>query len=219
MPSESTDHEGSHGARTWDRLGHMRLSRRVKLVVAACFLLIAAGIVPRTVFVGLSVPPKYDAGHWDLWWTGFDVGLIGVLSYAAWAAWFHRQVVAATAIVAGTLLLCDAWFDIITSLGHGDQRITLLAGLGGELPLAVFFWLYRMIVLASFATLHARLGDGPAPQRLREAQILPTPRNQSSLAGVPSSGVLGPVQRSVGNTKPSFTVVGLVSLPPERPEE
>ena len=220
MSSEPTDHEGSRGARTRDRLGHMPLSRRAKLV-ATCFLLIAAGMVPWTVFLGVSLPPRYDAGHWDLLWTGFDVGLICVLSYAGWAAWFHRQVVAATAIVAGTLLVCDAWFDVITSLGHGDQWITLLTGLGGELPLAVFFfWLYRKIVLASFATFHARLGDGPAPQRLREAQILfLTPRTQLSLAGVPSSEVPGPVQQTVGNTKPSFTVVGLVSLPPEKAEE
>ncbi len=201
----------------------MPLSRRARLV-ATCFLLIAAGMVPWTIFLGFSLPPRYDAGHWDLVWTGFDVGLICVLSYAAWAAWFHREVIAATAIVAGTLLLCDAWFDIITSLGHADQWVTLLTGLGGELPLVVFFfWLYRKIVLASFATLHARLGNGPAPQRLREAQILfLTPRGQPSLAGVPSSGLPGPA-RQVGNPKPSFTVrsleVGLGSLPPEKAEE
>ena len=226
MSSERNRHEGSRGARKWDRLGHVPLSRRAQLV-ATCFLLIAAGMVPWTVFLGLSLPPRYDAGHWDLLWTGFDVGLICVLSYAAWAAWFHRQIIATTAIVAGTLLLCDAWFDIITSLGHGDQWVTLLTGLAGELPLAVFlFWLYRKIVLASLATLHARLGDGPAPQRLREAQILfLTPRGQSSLAGVPSSDLAGPVQQAVGNPRPSFTVrsleVGLGSLPPpaERAEE
>jgi hypothetical protein len=136
-------------------------------------MLIAAGMVPWTIFLGFSLPPKYDAGHWVLLWTGFDVALICVLSYAAWAAWFRRQVIATTAVVAGTLLLRDAWFDIITSLGHRDQWVTLLTGFGGELPLAVFFfWLYRRIVLASLATYHQRLGDGQAPRRLRDAQVL-----------------------------------------------
>jgi len=133
----------------------------------------ATGLVPWTVFLGESLPPEYNAGHWDLLWTGFDVGLILVLGYAAWAAWFHRQIIATTAIVAGTLLLCDAWFDIITSIGHRDQWVTLLTGFGGELPLAVFFfWLYRRIVLATLATFHERLGDGENPRRLRDTQIL-----------------------------------------------
>ncbi len=201
----------------------MSLSRRAKLV-ATCFLLIAAGMVPWTVYLGLSLPPRYDAGHWDLLWTGFDVGLICVLSYAAWAAWFHRQVIATTAIVAGTLLLCDAWFDIITSLGHGDQWITLLTALGGELPLAVFFfWLYRKIVLASFATFHARLGDGPAPQRLREAQILfLTPRKGPALSLTSSADLPGALRQ---DQKPLFAVpsvevgVGSLPAPAERAEE
>ena len=130
-------------------------------------------LVPWTIFLGLTLPPKYNAGHWNLLWTGFDIGLLCVLGYAAWAAWFRRQILAATAIVAGTLLLCDAWFDIITSIGHRDQWLTLLTGLGGELPLAVFFfWLYRRIVLNTLAAFHQLLGDGPPPRRLRDARIL-----------------------------------------------
>jgi hypothetical protein len=136
----------------------------------------AAILVPWTVFLGVSLPPKYDAGHWNILWTGFDVALIGVLGYAAWAAWFRRQVLATTAVVAGTLLLCDAWFDIVTSIGHPDQWITLLTGFGVEIPLAVFFlWLYRRIVLGTLATLHRLAGDEPPPRHLREAHILLLP--------------------------------------------
>jgi len=133
----------------------------------------ALALIPWTIFLGLSLPPKYDAGHWNLLWTGFDVALFCVLGYAAWAAWFRRQILAATAIVAGTLLLCDAWFDIITSIGHRDQWLTLLTGLGGELPLALFFfWLYRRIVLTTLVSFYRLLGEDPPPRRLRDARIL-----------------------------------------------
>ena len=116
-------------------------------------------------------PAKYNVGHWNLLWTGFDIGLLCVLGPAAWAAWFRRQILAATAIVARTLLLCDAWFDVITSMGHRDQWLTLLTGFGGELPLAVFFfWLYRRIVLNT--PFHQLLGNEPPPRRLRDARIL-----------------------------------------------
>ena len=74
---------------------HLSLPRRARLA-AAVFFLIAASMAPWTVFLGFTLPPKYDAGHWDLLWTGFDVGLICVLGYAAWAAWFQRQIVATT---------------------------------------------------------------------------------------------------------------------------
>lgn len=151
---------------------HLNLSRGDR-VVSTLFLVLAAGLVPWTVLLGLSLPPKYDAGHWDLLWTGFDVALICVLGYAAWAAWFRRQILASTTIVAGTLLLCDAWFDIITSFGHRDQWLTLLTGFGAEIPLALFFfWLYRQIVMNTLLAVHERLGDGPAPRRLRDAQML-----------------------------------------------
>jgi hypothetical protein len=153
---------------------HLRVALpRGAQLLATAFLAMAAILVPWTVLLALSLPPKYDAGHWNLLWTGFDVGLIVVLGYAAWAAWFRRQVLATTAIVAGTLLLCDAWFDIVTSIGRPDQWVTLLTGFGVELPLAVFFlWLYRRIVLGTLAALHHLADDEPAPRHLREAHML-----------------------------------------------
>ena len=142
-------------------------------LVSTLFLAAAVALVPWTIFLGLSLPPKYDAGHWNLLWTGFDVALVCVLSYAAWAAWFRRQILASTVVAAGTLLISDAWFDIITSIGHRDQWLTLLTGFGGELPLALFFfWLYRRVVLHTLAVVHEQLGAGPPPRRLRDARIL-----------------------------------------------
>jgi hypothetical protein len=151
---------------------HFLLSRRVE-IMASVLLVSAAALVPWTVFLGLSLPGKYDAGHWSLLWTGFDAVLLSVLAYAGWAAWFRRQILATTAIVAGTLLLCDAWFDIITSFGNSDEWLSLFTGFGAEIPLAVLFlYLYRHIILRTLEALHLRLDDGPPPRRLRDAQIL-----------------------------------------------
>src|ERR1039458_4332470 len=84
---------------------------------------------------------------------GVRVGLGCGLGYTAWAAWFRRQILASTSLIAVTLLLCDAWFDVITSIGRRDQWLTVLTALGGELPMAIFFfWLYRRIVLTTLAT-------------------------------------------------------------------
>ena len=42
------------------------------------------------------------------------------------------------AIIAGTLLFCDAWFDVITSWGNRDHWVTVITALFAELPLAAF---------------------------------------------------------------------------------
>jgi hypothetical protein len=90
------------------RVGHHHLhlffSRRSRLV-SIVLLVAATALIAWTIFLEFTLPPKYDAGHWNLLRTGFDVGLSGILGYAAWAAWFRRQILATTAIVAGTLLL------------------------------------------------------------------------------------------------------------------
>lgn len=136
-------------------------------VVAAVTLAVALGLISWIVLLGFTLPPRYDAGHWPLLWIGYDVAEVAVLAFAAWAAWFRRQVLATTALVAGVLLLCDAWFDIVTSWGHRDQWVTLATGLGAEIPLAVFFlWLYRTLLMRSLATFHELAHDGVVGQRL-----------------------------------------------------
>lgn len=137
------------------------------------FLVGVVVLIPWTVFLGLTLPPKYHANHWRLLWTGFDAALITVLVLAAWAAWYRRQILAAIAVVAGTLLFCDAWFDMVTSFGHRDEWLTLLTGFGAELPLGVFFfWLYRRIAFTTLTALHHEVGDTPLPRKLRDFQIV-----------------------------------------------
>jgi hypothetical protein len=157
---------------------HLTFSRRARLV-SGLFLAAAIGLIPWIVFLGLTLPPKYDAGHWQLLWTGFDVALLIALGYAAWAAWYQRQILATTALVLGTLLLCDAWFDMLTSFGHRDEWLTLLTGFGAEIPLALFFfWLYRRIVLNTIAVLYRATGLGEPPRHMRDAVLWPLPEDE-----------------------------------------
>ncbi len=41
------------------------------------------------------------------------------------------------AFTSGVLLVCDAWFDLMTA-GPDDVRLSLITALGIELPLAIF---------------------------------------------------------------------------------
>jgi hypothetical protein len=110
--------------------------------VAGAIMVVAAVMVPWVVFLAVTLRPGYHVEHWDITWIGFDTAIVAVLGWTAWAAWTRRRVTVAGLVVAATLLVCDAWFDVTTSLGHGDSWIPIVTALGGELPLAgAFLWL------------------------------------------------------------------------------
>ena len=171
------DRQRFSGVRSWsgnylERHLHLSLSRRAQFF-SLLFLAGAVALVPWTFYLVLTLPPRYDAGHWRLLWTGFDAALIAVLLFAALAAWYRRQILAAIAVVAGTLLICDAWFDMVTSFGHRDEWLTMLTGFGVELPIGVFFfWLYRRIALTTMNLLHPDTGKIPRPRKLRDFKIV-----------------------------------------------
>ena len=145
------------------------MTRAVAIVLGA----IVVGLVGWTGYLGWSLPERYEARNWNLVWVGFDGALIAVLGYAAWVAWFRRQIMVVTALIAGTLLLCDAWFDVVTSFGNRDAWLTMLTAAGGELPAALFFfWVARRILTQVVTTVHSLSGLGGPIPRLRDSGAL-----------------------------------------------
>jgi len=133
---------------------------RIGRVVAVALGLASLGLVPWMVYLGFTLPHRYEASHWSVLWIGFDVIECVVLASIAWLAWRRRRTMAAMALVAGTLLFSDAWFDVITSWGTQSSRFTLLTAIVVELPLAAFlYWLaYRAIQRARMSA-PASLGE------------------------------------------------------------
>lgn len=129
-------------------------------------------MIPWTVYLSFSLPVRFRAQDWNVAWVGFDSALIIVLAATAWAAWFRRQILAATSIVAATMLLCDAWFDVNTSLGTKYQSLTLVTALVANVPMAAcFIWLARRIMLRTAAVLAAALGSAPAPHHAHDVAM------------------------------------------------
>jgi hypothetical protein len=130
----------------------LRLGRGRWLVppwVAPGLLLCALILIPWTLFLFVALPPRYVANHWQLAWGGFDIGL--GLALAATAVMVARRSpfaeVAAT--ITGTLLCCDAWFDVLTSRGVSDIAQAAGSAVLVELPLAgLCFWMARNLAHA-----------------------------------------------------------------------
>lgn len=93
-------------------------------------------LVPWTVYLAATLPSRHIVRHWTLTWVGFDILLL--LSFVLTAVFgaMRRQLVAYFAVVTGTLLVCDAWFDVVTAGPH-DVRAALASALIAEVPLAL----------------------------------------------------------------------------------
>src|SRR5439155_17325461 len=113
--------------------------------VAPAFVTMAVVLVPWTAWLYLSLPADAEANHWALAWAGFDVGLGLSLTATAVLVWRRSPLSEMSATVTATILVCDAWFDVLTARGWQVLQAALLAALV-ELPLAVFcLWIARKV--------------------------------------------------------------------------
>lgn len=110
--------------------------RRFVFFLTVC----SAALVPWIIFLAFTLPHRYVAGHWTLTWVGFDIALLTGLALTAWFAWRRRQAVVITAFITGTLLTCDAWFDVTTASGRLDAATAIASALLLELPLAALLF-------------------------------------------------------------------------------
>jgi hypothetical protein len=115
------------------RSGSRRRRMVVLIVIATCCVLLAAW----TAMLAATLPMQYRAGGWRGAWVGFDVALLVALGATGWAAWHGRQVLILCLTVVATLLLCDAWFDVVLDIRTRGFTMSLLTALAVEVPLAV----------------------------------------------------------------------------------
>ena len=101
---------------------------------------VAVALLPWTAYLSATLPSKHLTEHWDIAWAGLDLFEAVSLVLLFVAVVRRSKFVPMFAAVAGTALLCDAWFDLTTS-GSGFYW-ALAEALGAELPLAALcFWI------------------------------------------------------------------------------
>jgi len=97
--------------------------------------LVAVALVPWTIWLTTELPSHEMVDNWDLAWGGLDLMLAAALAATAYATWRPGPLLPACAASTGTLLVVDAWFDVLTARGHEFAWALVLAGIA-ELPLA-----------------------------------------------------------------------------------
>ena len=150
----------------------MRLRRPLSLRewVAVGYGVVGVGLLPWAFWLSSSLPATHHSAHWDLAWSGFDVGLAACFCGTAFAA--YRGAIAwagAFAAATGTMLLVDAWFDVILESRGNEIGIALFEALVFELPAAaVCFWIAFRTERVVSRALHL----SPAGQRAAEGDLV-----------------------------------------------
>ncbi len=124
--------------------------------LAVLFSVVACTVLTGWIIVLVFTLNKYYiATHWRLAWVGFDIVLLAAFALTGWAFWRGRQIVIACLLITGTLLCCDAWFDVILDLRTGDMWMSIASAVVVELPLAfvMFSAARRLIRLSALVAL------------------------------------------------------------------
>jgi hypothetical protein len=96
----------------------------------------AIGLIPWIVFLVTTPPAIYVAHNWPATWVGLDVLLVAFMVTTVVLVFLRPQLVPMTAFTTGVLLICDAWFDVMTAGPH-DLWMSALTATLVELPLAI----------------------------------------------------------------------------------
>jgi hypothetical protein len=108
-------------------------------------------LIPWIVYLDFTLPANYVAHNWPATWIGFDFVLISFMAATAVLGWLRRQLVVLPAFTTGVLLICDAWFDILTA-GPGQIWISVWTAVIANLPLAVLLITGALRILRVTAT-------------------------------------------------------------------
>ena len=99
------------------------------------FLSIALILLPWSLWLLVTLPRRTAAYHWGVAWAGFDLLLSVALAGTAFAVWRGSSWLMTFAGAAAALLICDAWFDVLTS-SPAARPLAIAEALVLELPLA-----------------------------------------------------------------------------------
>lgn len=111
---------------------------RLRGWLAPLFFLSGLGLLPWTAYLIVTLPSRHlQTGYYDLAWGGFDVALAALLVATGVGLLRRKLWVQSTATAAATMLVCDAWFAVLSSQPGGERLMAVALAVLVELPSAL----------------------------------------------------------------------------------
>ena len=139
-----------------DNPARLRTQRRLRIGLAAAAAVL---LIPWTVYLAISLPREHKVRDWGPLWVGFDGIELLLLAITFWLSRQRRTIGLLVAFATGVVLLCDAWFDLLTS-APGDLWQAVALGRRRRDPVGGA----------------AHVGRGPRPARGVGAAVVLRPR-------------------------------------------
>jgi hypothetical protein len=121
--------------RRWVEMVGSRRAMEIRRIRSWLALSATIVSIPWIVYLGLTLPANYVPQHWRVTWVGFDLLLLMFIIATAVLGFLHHRLLTLVTFTTGVLLVCDAWFDIMTAR-RGDIVISVLSAtilIGGTL--------------------------------------------------------------------------------------
>ena len=126
-----------------------RVARVPRGAAVVAYSAIGAWLVPWSAILAARGPSTAVARHWNLAWSGLDLGEAWAAGATAWLLVRRDRRAAQSAAVLAALLCADAWLDVCTAGPGRAVRVALAEAALLELPIA-----------AASAWLSARVPEG-----------------------------------------------------------
>jgi LPXTG-motif cell wall-anchored protein len=114
-----------------------------------------AAMVPWLFVLARELPKTATAAHWSATWVGLDA--LEAIGLGTTGLLLRRRDprAALAASVTATLLLVDAWFDVMTAATGAERATAAAMALGIELPLAA------LLAVVALRTHRQQMPTGP----------------------------------------------------------
>ena len=152
---------------------------------------VAVALLPWTAYLSATLPAEHLANHWDIAWAGLDGFEAAALVVLFIVVVRRSPFVPMFAAVAGTALICDAWFDVMTAGTGRSLHWAIIEALVAEIPLAALcFWL--AFEASEAIGLSGEIGSasaaGPPPTSQRDLPEVGGEPARTAGSGAPSGG-------------------------------
>jgi hypothetical protein len=138
---------------------------QVPLWLGITYSALSVILVPWTFYLSFTLPAHHLSSHWDISWVGLDIGITFLLLLSALLAYLRSDWVVISSTATGSLLVADAWFDIMSAHAGSDLKQSVAMAIFVELPLAVISYVVAHRIVQKNQRLATDLGEAVAAEQ------------------------------------------------------
>lgn len=117
--------------------------------VTPIFIILSLVLLPWTIYLGATLPVHHLSAHWDISWTGLDLAIFIAMLFTGIFAYLKSRLTVVSSSTVGSLLLVDAWFDVMSQRMGLQLHEAIFLAIFVEIPLSILSYYIAIKALHS----------------------------------------------------------------------